>query len=185
MSFNVRNKKESRDLIQKLGVNTVPEIFANKNDINKIEQFFLNNKAELYVIRHSRKADAHYEYVKNFDEFKNVLDNFENEIIVAVSINSYKNKILLGAIEVDGNKIHLCATTNPKLDHRTIYNGTAEYMIETVIFDNELDRIPQIKYLFDYIQKYSLYNVTIEFTIYDRPVGINNEKIIINEIRNY
>lgn len=185
MSFNVRNKKESRELIQRLGVNTVPEIFANKNDINEIEQFFLNNKAELYVIRHSGKADAHYEYVKNFDEFKNVLDNFENEIIVAVSINSYKNKILLGAIEVDGNKIHLCATTNPKLDHRTIYNGTAEYMIETVIFDNELDRIPQIKYLFDYIQKYSLYNVTIEFTIYDQPVGINHERIIINEIRNY
>lgn len=185
MSFNVKSKKESRDLIQKLGVNTVPEIFVNKNDTSKIEQFFLNNKADLYVIRHSGKADAHYEYVKNFDEFKNVLDNFGNEIIVAVSINSYKNKILLGAIEVDGEKIHLCATTNPKLDHRTMYNGTAEYMIETDIFDNKLSDIPQINYLFDYIQKYSLYNVTIEFTIYDRPVGINNERIIINEIRNY
>lgn len=185
MSFNVKSKKESRDLIQKLGVNTVPEIFVNKNDTSKIEQFFLNNKADLYVIRHSGKVDARYEYIKNFDEFKNVINNFENEIIVAVSINSYKNKILLGAIEVDGEKIHLCATTNPKLDHRTMYNGTAEYMIETDIFNNKLSDIPEMDYLFNYIHSYSLFNCMIEFTIYDQPAGINHERIIINEIRNY
>lgn len=185
MNFIVRNKKESRDLIQQLGVNRVPEIFVNKNDVEEIERFFLNNKADLYVIRHSEKASAHYEYVNNFDEFKKVANRFDNEIIIAVSINSYKNKILLGAIEVDKERVRLCATSKPELDHRTMYNGTAEYMIDTDIFDRKLANIPEIDYLMDYIQRYDMFGVTIEFTIYDRAVGINQERIIINEIRNF
>ena len=40
MNFIVRNKKESRDLIQQLGVNRVQEIFVNKNDVEEIERFF-------------------------------------------------------------------------------------------------------------------------------------------------
>ena len=35
MNFIVRNKKESRDLIQQLGVNRVQEIFVNKNDVEE------------------------------------------------------------------------------------------------------------------------------------------------------
>ena len=66
-----------------------------------------------------------------------------------------------------------------------MYNGTAEYMIDTDIFDRKLANIPEIDYLMDYIQRYDMFGVTIEFTIYDRAVGVNQERIIINEIRNF
>lgn len=185
MTYTARTKEESRDLIKKLGLNTVPEIFVNKNHLVEIRNFFKENKAELYVIRHANKTNAHYSYVKKYEEYLQVKDDFLEDIIVAVSVNAYKNKILLGAIEVDNDLIRICATINEKLDHRTMYDGSAEFNFETDIFDKKLNKIPQINFLLLYVQKHNLYGLTIEFTIYDKPVGSNMETILINELRNY
>ena len=185
MIYTANTKKESRTLIKKLKLNTVPEIFVDKYQFDKIQSFFMNNKADLYVIRHANKINSHYEYVKNYEEYIQVMNKFSTHIIVAVSINAYKNKVLSGAIQIDGETIRICATMNEKLDHRTMYNGDAEFNFKTDIFDKKLNDIPQIDFLLQYIQKHNLYGLTIEFTIYDRPVGCNNEKILINELRNY
>lgn len=185
MIYTAKTKEESRELIKKLNLNTVPEIFVNKNHLDKIQNFFRENKSELYVIRHASKTNAHYEYVKNYDDYLRVKDGFDDNIIVAVSVNAYKRKILLGAIQVDNDLIRICATTNEKLDHRTIYDGSAEFNFETDICDKKLNAIPQIDFLLLYIQKHNLYGLTIEFTVYDQPVGINKEPILINELRNY
>ncbi|WP_251617154.1 hypothetical protein [Pumilibacter muris] len=185
MIYNPRTKEESRELIKKLGLNTVPEIFVNKNRLNKIRNFFQENRSELYVIRHSNKTNAHYAYVKSYEEYLNVKGDFSNDIIVAVSVNAYKNKIILGAIQVENDLIRICATTDEKLDHRTMYNGSAEFNFETDLCDKRLNKIPQIDFLLLYIRKHNLYGLTIEFTIYDKPVGCNKETILINELRNY
>lgn len=185
MIYTAKTKEESRELIKKLNLNTVPEIFVNKNHLVPIQFFFKENLSELYVIRHANKVNAYYAYVKNYEEYLQVKDKFEDNIMVAVSINAYKNKILLGAIQIDNDLIRICATTNEKLDHRTIYDGSAEFNFETDICDKKLNAIPQIDFLLLYIQKHNLYGLTIEFTVYDQPVGINKEPILINELRNY
>lgn len=185
MIYNSRTKEESRELIKKLGLNTVPEIFVNKNRLDKIQSFFTENKSDLYVIRHANKTNAHYAYVNSYEEYLQVKDDFLDDVIVAVSINAYKNKLLLGAIQVDNDLIRICATTNENLDHRTMYNGSAEFNLKTDICDKKLNEIPQIDFLLLYVRKHNLYGLTIEFTIYDRPVGSNKEIILINELRNY
>lgn len=185
MTYTVRTKEESRELIKKLGLNTVPEIFVNKNRLVEIQNFFKENKADLYVIRHANKINAHYAYVKSYEEYLQAKSDFLEDIIVAVSVNAYKNKILLGAIQVDRDLIRICATTNENLDHRTMYDGSAEFNFETDFCDKKLNKIPQIDFLLLYVQKHNLYGLTIEFTIYDKPVGSNGETILINELRNY
>lgn len=184
MRFFSKTKADSRKLIIDLGLNRVPEEFFTKDDKTNITAFFEKYKADLYVLRDAEHSSSKYFYVSNAEECILKANEFDGKIIVAVSINSYKNKVLLGAIEIDGDTVRICATENPSLDHRTMYSG-AEYNWETTVTDKRLSKIPEIDYLFTYLYKNNLLGLTVEFTIYDRPVGVNQERIIINELRNY
>lgn len=184
MGYISRTKAESRKLIVDLDLNRVPEEFFDKDDVKGISKFFEKYRASLYVLRDAEHSSSNYEYVTTVEECLEKTVGFTGKVIVAVSINSYKNKVLLGAIEVSGDIVRLCATKNLILDHRTMYGG-AEYNFCTTLQDKKLSNIPEIDYLFNYIFCNKLLDITIEFTIYDRPVGIKNQKIIINELRNY
>lgn len=185
MREQIKTKEQSKNKIIKLNVNRVPEIFIHKSDKESMIVFFAQNVEELYIVRDAENASGKYYYVKTVSECYEKAQSFSGKIIVAVSINTYKNKILLGAIEVDGELVRICATENEELDHRTMYNGKAEFNYQTDIFDKKLSRIPQFDFLYDYIITNHLDGYTVEFTIYDKPVGVKKEKIIINEVRNY
>lgn len=179
-----KTKADSRNLIIRLGLNRAPEEFFKKNDRENIERFFEKYKADIYVLRDADHASSKYFYVKNAEECISKAAEFESNIIVAVSISNYKNKVLLGAIEISGDTVRICATQDETLDHRTMY-GAAEYNLTTTVEDKRLSDVPEIDFLFDYLYKNHLLDITVEFTIYDRPVGANNERIIITELRNY
>jgi hypothetical protein len=181
----IRTKEQSKNKIIKLNLNRVPEIFIDKFDKESMVRFFLENQEELYIVRDAEHSSSHYYYVKNPEECYEKAQFFSGTIILAVSINTYKNKVLLGAIEILKDSVMICATTNKELDHRTMYNGTAEFNYKTDIFDKKLSNIPEFDFLYDYIIKNHLDSFTVEFTIYDAPVGLKKEKIIVNEVRNY
>lgn len=184
MAYISKNKADSRRLITALGLNSVPEKFFDKNDAGGIREFFKNNKSSLYVLRDAEYSSSKYEYVKTAEECVEKAKDFSGKVIVAVSINAFKNKLLLGAIEVAGDTVRICATENSKLDHRTMYSD-AEYNFTANLFDKKLNKIPEFDFLIGYIYQNQLFNITVEFTIYDRPVGTNQERILINELRNY
>ena len=58
-----------------------------------------------------------------------------------------------------------------------------DYM--TNIFDKKLQNVPFFDFLYQYIYEKKIEGLVIEFTIYDRGVGTNNEKILITELRDY
>ena len=181
----IKTKEQSKNKIIKLNLNRVPEIFIDKSDKESMDRFFLENQEELYIVRDAEHSSSHYYYVKNPEECYEKAQFFSGTIILAVSINTYKNKVLLGAIEILKDSVMICATTSKELDHRTMYNGTAEFNYKTDIFDKKLSNIPEFDFLYDYIIKNHLDGYTVEFTIYDAPVGLKKEKIIVNEVRNY
>ncbi|MBO5357560.1 MAG: hypothetical protein J6A53_09535 [Clostridia bacterium] len=184
MKIQIKTKEESRNAINRLGLNTVPEIFIEKHETDKMRQFMDTYKEELYVLRDADRSSSHYEYISSYEECVEKAKHFKGRVILAVSINTYKEKLLLGAIEIKGDVVRLCATENKALDHRTMYGG-AEYNFETDIFDKNLSKIPELDFLYGYIVEHQLFDITVEFTIYDKCVGTKNERIIINEIRNY
>lgn len=185
MGEQIKTKEQSKNKILRLDLNRVPEIFVHKSDKESINNFFLENNEDLYIVRDAEKSSSKYYYVKNPLECYEKAQNFSGTVIVAVSINNYKNKVLLGAIEINKEIVRICATTNEKLDHRTMYNGEAEFNYQTDIFDKKLSDIPEFDFLFKYIINNKLDGYTVEFTIYDKLVGVKKEKIIVNEIRNY
>jgi hypothetical protein len=179
-----RSKAESRYLIEKLNLNRVPEIFIDNKDYDAMKKFIELNKSTLYIIRDAENPNGKYYYFKSYEECISISNEYNGRIILAISINSFTGKILLGTAEFSFNKVNLCATTNPLYDHRTIYSY-GEINISTTIFDKSLDEIPGFTVLLDYIERFNLFNIIIEFTIYSNRVGINNEYIIINELRSY
>lgn len=185
MQERIENKEQSKNKIVALDLNRAPEVFLNKSDVQKMAEFFAENKADLYIVRDAEHSSSVYYYVTTVEECFEKAQNFSGRVIVAVSINTYKNKVLLGAIEIADASVRICATTNEKLDHRTMYNGEAEFNLYTDIFDKRLSLIPEFDFLYEYILSHRLDGYTVEFTIYDRPVGLKKQKIIISEIRNY
>ena len=186
----IKTKKESRDFIRSRGLNTVPEIQLNKREVGRIAEFINANKTEDYVFFSLREASHScgiYAYVNDYGECISELGRFDEYIILSVSIKCYQKMLLLGTVEFSRNgTVRLCATVDPGLDHRSMFFGGAEFNFETDIFDNRrLDPIPEFDYLYRYISDNDLYDKTVEFTIYDRPVGTKNERILINEVRNY
>lgn len=184
--YITKTKAQSRELIKKLNLNTVPEIFISKSDIDSMKSFFNTYVEDLYIVRDAEKSSSKYYYVKNLEECIEAAKNYHETIILAVSINTYKNKVLLGAVEFlkENNGVRLCATTDVTKDHRTMYVNP-EFDLDTDIFDKKLNQVPEFDFLYEYIYKNNLLDQIVEFTIYDKNVGINNERILINEVRNY
>ena len=185
MIRKIRTKKESRDAIISLNLNTVPEIFIEKHETEKMQKFFDDYKEDLYILRDADRSSSRYEYIKSYEECIEKAQLFSGRVILAVSINTYKEKILLGAMEIGSdNNIKICATENKSLDHRTMYGG-AEYNFESDICDKRFSKITGFDDVYGYLIRNNLIDITVEFTLYDRAVGTKNEKIVINEIRNY
>ena len=185
MRETINNKEQSKNKIIALDLNRVPEIFVDRTDRERIFAFFEENKEDLYIVRDADHSSGAYYYVRTAEECFEKAQKFSGRVIVAVSIHTYKNKVLLGAIDITGNSVRICATTNQNLDHRTMYHGEAEIEFSTDIFDRKLSEIPMFDFLYAYIISHHIDGYTVEFTIYDREVGPKKEKIIINEIRNY
>lgn len=185
MQETIKTKEQSKNKIVALDLNRVPEIFIGKSDKKRMSEFFAKHVEDLYIVRDADHSSGAYYYVRTAEECFEKAQNFSGRVIVAVSVNTYKNKVLLGAVEITGTSVRICATTNEILDHRTMYNGQAEFDFCTDIFDKRLSDVPEFDFLYAYIISHRLDGYTVEFTIYDKPVGLKKEKIIINEIRNY
>ena len=184
MALMINNKKESREYIVQHNLNRTPEIFINHDDFEKARAFIETNYATLYVIRDADRSSAPYYYFDTFEKCKEKMVLFKGQVIIAVSVNSYKNKILLGAIEVKGDSIRFCATTDSTQDHRTMYEKP-KYDFVKQMDDGIWNDIPGFDEIYCYIYDHHLLDYTVEFTVYDRPVGTNSETVLINEVRNY
>lgn len=58
-----------------------------------------------------------------------------------------------------------------------------DFNYATNIFDKKLNKIPCFDLIYSYIIEHKLTDIIVEFAIYDKPVGVNNEQVIIFEIR--
>lgn len=58
-----------------------------------------------------------------------------------------------------------------------------DFNYHTDIFDKKLNHIPGFDIIYNYIIDHDLLDVIVEFAIYDKPVGIYKDQVIIFEIR--
>ena len=78
--------------------------------------------------------------------------------------------------------VDLTARTDKDADHRNIYKNP-KYNLHTNIEDNKLWDIPGFSKIISYISEHELYDVVVEFAVFDCAVGVYNEKVAIFELR--
>lgn len=179
----IKNKTESYNKIIELNLNKFPEEIFTKNDIQKIKNFIKNYPAKYYAIRDKSKSGGIF---KLRVEQENILKEIQDYDLFSINVSSYnyrENQVLVGEIFINNNTVNATLSTNKNYSVRDAINNP-DFNISTNIYDNKtLDKIPYFDNVYKYIIENKLKNIIVEFSYFNTQLGINNENIIIYELR--
>lgn len=183
----IKDKKDSIYKMKELRLNYFPLEIFNVNDTEGIKNFFENYPSEEYVMRSPNKAKGVYFYVKNYEEALNHLKDFNDEVTIDVSYRPFKEWIVLvGDIKVhkgyQADVVDLVARTDIEATQRNIYENP-QYNLHATLENDKLWSIPGFSKIIRYIADHELYDVIVEFIVYDCKLGVNNENVVISELR--
>ncbi len=182
--MKIRNKLESIEIIKDKKLNSFPEKLFKVTDIEDIKQFLSEYPAEFYAIRSKEIVGCKK---NNFKVPKDkVLEEIKNFNLFTINVSSYNyvsNFVLIGDIMIGkNNEVWFIGSTNSNFTGK-MAEQYPDFNYSTDIFDKRLNRIPQFDLIYSYIVDHDLMDVIVEFAIYDKPVGIYKEQVIIFEIR--
>ena len=185
--IKINDKKDSIKTMKELGLNYFPLDAFEVDDLQGINAFMQKYPAKEYIMRSANKAKGDFCFVRSFEEAKEKLSIFDNEVTIGVSYNEYKEDIVLvGDIIVHKNggneSLDLTARTDTEATHRNIYENP-EYNLHASIEEDRVWKIPGFSKIMRYISDHELYNVIIEFSVYDCRIGVNKENVVISELR--
>lgn len=184
--ITITDKKDSIRAIKMLKLNHFPLEVFSVEDYEGIKKFMEKYPAKEYVMRTVKKAKGKYFFVNSYEQVIEHLPNFDDEFILDVSYNEYKEDIVLvGDIKVTRgivDVVDLSARTDSEATQRNIYENP-QYNMHCSLDDERLWKVPGISKIMSYVAEHELYNVIVEFIVYDCKLGVNKENVIINELR--
>ena len=179
----IKNKIESMKLINELGLNKFPEQLFNKNEEDKVKKFIECYPAKYYAIRDKSKTRGIFKLKVSADRIFDEIKDYNLYSINVSSINYVDNQLLVGEIEILSNgEVYAILSTNPAASVRDVITNP-DFNFKTTLFDKKLNEIPYFDYIYKYISDNNLYDLIVEFALFNKNVGINNEKIIVYELR--
>ena len=179
-----RNKKESADLMLLLKINQFPRIILKETDESKIKDFVTKYDAKYYAVRDMSRANSKLFNLKV--EKENLLEyvkHASNYLINVSSFNYVENQLCTGEIRVNSDMSLSLTVSNNKTFSARDAVGLPDFNFASDVYDKKLKKIAGISQVIDYIFKYRLFDIIVEFSSFDRKVGINNENVIIYELR--
>lgn len=182
--MKIRNKLESIEAIKELGLNKFPEKLFKFGEEDKVIDFINKNEAKYYAIRDKSNATGIFKLKVEASDILKEIKDYELFTINVSSANYVDNQLLVGEILIlSNNDVYATLTTNPRASVRDAL-AHPDYNIKTTIFDNDtLNKIPYFNIIYDYIITKKLKDIIVEFALFNIGVGINNEEIIIYELR--
>ena len=184
-----KNKLESDVLINVLNLNRVIDktfYFNNSDVLFDVSKFINETGLDLYGMRSLKPGQCFKYSVPKKDVIKQLSD-FEDGVKICESMYAAdtNNMILQGYISLDKSFNVICEASDvPGISLRQSM-GVPKYKW---YFSDLYERAPRIlvnSKILDLIVTNGLFDVFLEFTYYDIPVGINKEKLLIWEIRDY
>lgn len=181
----IRNKIESIDKINELGLNKFPEQLFKTNDEEKVRKFLQDYPAEYYAIRDKSRAGGVFKLKVDYNKVLDEIQGYNIFTINVSSANYVDNQLLVGEIEFLSNgEVYAILSVDPTASVRdAISNPT--YNLKTDIFDKKLGRIPHFDVIYQYAMSHNLKDVIVEFALFDKDVGIKKEKVIVYELRTH
>lgn len=182
--MRIKNKIESMEKINKLGLNQLPGVYLDEFDEKKLKEFLVTNPAKFYVVRDKAIAASPKTRRVKLDELVDYCKESKIEkFAVEVALYNYcENQVLVGEIHIHGDTIDYILSNKSHFTLRDCY-GNPDYNGTTDIFDKKLQHIKGFKEIMDYAFKHRLLDVIIEFSVFDCSVGIKDENIVIWELR--
>jgi len=180
--MKILSKAHSASIISKLNLNRVPEIVCDIYEASVIESFCDKYVVKKYILRDVENPSGKYFLCHNKDECLKSAKEFLGAFSLAVSCFSYENIVLLGEIYLTKDGIIIVGSDDKTVHHRNVYQK-AIINCNTTLDDDKIWKVDGVEDLIAYIVKHNLYDVIVEYVVYDKPVGINNEKVLIVELR--
>lgn len=181
--MKITNKIESYEKIIELGLNRFPEKIFKHSEINEVQDFINTYPAKYYAIGDKSKAGGIF---KLKVEPANIFKEVSEYNLFSINVSSYnyiENQLLVGEIYISETSVNAILSTNNGYSVRDAIRNP-NYNFATTIFDDEtLNNIPYFDNIYKYIVENKLKNIIVEFALFDKPVGINKENIIIYELR--
>lgn len=181
--MKITNKIESYNKIIELGLNRFPEKIFKSSQTNEVQDFINTYPANYYAIRDKTKAGGVF---KLKVEPQNILNEVSGYDLFSINISSYNyinNQLLVGEIFISGTTVNAILSTNSGYSVRDAIRNPDFNFVTSIFDDRTLNKIPCLDNVYKYIVDNKLQNIIIEFAYFDKPVGINNENIIIYELR--
>ena len=181
--LNIKNKLESIEMIEKLNLNKFPEQLFKEYDEKNVLEFLRKYPAEYYAIRDKSKAGGTFKLMVESDKVLEEIKDYSLYTINVSSANYIENQLLVGEIQIlSNNEVYLILSTDPKASVRDAISSPM-FNIKSNIFDKRLDDVPYFDELYQYIINNELKDIIVEFALFNKNVGIKNEKIIVYELR--
>ena len=80
--------------------------------------------------------------------------------------------------------INLTVSNNAKFSARDAVKNP-DYNLSTNLYDSKIKNIKGLNIAIDYIFKNHLFDIIVEFTTFNKPVGTYNKNILIYELRTH
>ena len=181
----IKNKLESINKINELDLNKFPEQLFRENEETKVQKFLDSNPAKFYAIRDKSKAGGIFKLKVDYDKVLDEIKGYSLFTINVSSANYVNNQLLVGEIEILSNgDVYAILSVDPEASVRDALSNPT-FNLKTNIFDKRLNKIPHFDYIYNYISKNNLYDVIVEFALFNKEVGIKNEKVIVYELRTH
>ncbi len=182
MGLIINDKFDSIDYINKLGLNKFAEEVFRSDEKDAIKKYLVEHPVKYYLLKDKTKTHGQVYYALTKDEVMEHVDEYEILGIDISALNYIDHKLLTGEIKIShDNNIVIIASTNKESNHRNFLEP--RYTYDTDLFDERIKYIPYIDEIINYIFEHHLFDVIVEFCLFDIPLGIKKEKVVIYEIR--
>lgn len=182
----IKNKIESMNKINELGLNKFPEQLFKRNEEKKVKEFLQNYPAQYYAIRDKSKSGGTFKLKVNYNKVLNEIEDYDLFSINVSSANYVNNQLLVGEIEfLSNNEVYATLSIDPSASVRDALSNPT-FNVKTSIFDDALiTKIPHFNIIYNYIIEHNLKDIIVEFALFDKDVGIKKEKVIVYELRTH
>lgn len=181
----IKNKLESTNKINELGLNRFPEQIFKQNEEEKVRKFLQSNPAQYYAIRDKSKPSGVFKLKVDYHKVLSEIDGYNLFSINISSANYTQNQLLVGEIEfLSNNEVYATLSIDPTASVRDAL-ANPSFNLKTNIFDNALNQIPHFNVIYRYIIEHNLKDVIVEFALFNKEVGIKRQRVIIYELRTH
>lgn len=179
-----RSKVQSKQLIEDLRLNAVRSSMFKASDFLAIDSFLNSSQSELFNIRDPRVSGKFLyglskgQVVASLSDYDIVHINdsmkpYDGALVLQGDLEITKDSNVTATLDDTPNRSQRDAVTFPK------YNVKRDLKDGSVHWVHHLDEV------IDYCIQHNLFDIVVEFTLFNEKVGCNNENLIIWELRNY